>query len=80
VQLTSNISWLFDGSYEFTGVDAVYGLLLDNPKDFYITPNEQTVFVFLQGRGLVRIFHDFSGMTDRQINHFIYHIIGGHRG
>jgi len=67
--------WMTDGTYAWTGVDYIYSLLLDNPTEFYITPDEQVVFIFLQGRGLVRILHDFKGWDDDKINHFIHHIV-----
>ena len=63
--------------YQLTGEDAVMSLLIDNSSDFYITTNEQTVYVFLHGRGLIRILHNFSGMSTDEINEVIHAIISG---
>ena len=63
--------WLTDGSYEMGWVDYVYSLLLDSQDQFYITLDEQTVFIFLPGHGLIRIIHDFRGMTDAEVNRTI---------
>jgi len=70
------VEWDHEG-YVFTIEDAIFSLLIDNPTEFYITPNEQVVYIIFQGRGLIRILHDCRGMDDEQINHLIYHIMRG---
>ena len=68
-------SWLTDGSYLFTLEDAIFSLLVDNPEAFYITNDEQYVFVFYPAKGLICIAHDFRGMDDEQVNTVIYVIL-----
>lgn len=72
--------WLTDGSYPFGYIDHIYSMLLDNPGDFYMTPDEQVVVIYLRRRGLVRFIHDFRGMNDEQINQTINNMMGGRRG
>ena len=66
-----DVPWLTDGTYEFGYVDYIFSMLIDSPGDFYITPNEQVVFVYIAKRGLIRFVHDFRNMNDYQINRVI---------
>jgi hypothetical protein len=61
-------------NYILDGSDVVFGMLLEIPDMYYVTPNRQLAFVFIIGRGMVKLHHDFSDMDETEIDRFIYHI------
>lgn len=69
--------WLTDGTYSFTIEDYICSMLVESPDDYFLEPSQQVLLVFLPGRGLVRIIHDFRGMDDDQINRIIHIVLHG---
>lgn len=67
--------WLTDGSYRWSALDHIYSYLIDHPEKIYLTPNKQQAYVLVIGHGLVRILHDYRGMTPLQITGFVYSVL-----
>jgi len=71
--------WPAEG-YPLTLEDAIYSLLADNPKMFMLLPSRLVAYVFVTGRGLVRIIHDFRFMSDDEAKDFISRLRWGTDG
>jgi hypothetical protein len=60
----TNIAW--DPTRYLDGSDYLMGILLDIPEMYYVTPNNQVAFVYIFGKGMARVQHDFSQMDDEE--------------
>jgi hypothetical protein len=69
----SRVPWEPD-AYLLTGSDYIFGMLLEIPEMYYITPSRQLVYLYVYGRGMVKLYHDFTQLTDSEAALVIYHI------
>lgn len=60
-----------------TEYDYIFSMLVDNPDIFYLTPGRQLAFVYLPSRGMFMIRHDFSCMSNPEVDTFLFHLKRG---
>lgn len=51
--------------------ERIFISMLKHDQHAYVTPNQQRLYVLVDGENLLRFDHNFSNMTDAQINQFI---------
>jgi hypothetical protein len=66
----SRIPWNPE-NYILDGSDYVFGMLLEIPEMYYVVPNRTVAYIYILGRGLVKLHHDFSHLNEVQTDHFI---------
>lgn len=58
-------------------MDYVYSLLLDNHDMFYLEPDHLAALIFVPGRGLLKVVHDFTFMTSQEVYDFLFYLKRG---
>ena len=67
----SGIEWKPD-DYILTGMDYIMGMLLEMPEMYYIIPDRTIAYIYVIGRGLVVLHHDFTFMDEKMADLFVY--------
>jgi hypothetical protein len=67
----------YDPTRALTGIDYIHSMLMDNPDMFYITQGRQLVYVYLPEKGMCSVYHDFSGMTNEQVDSYLFYLKRG---
>jgi hypothetical protein len=61
--------------YILESEDYIFGMLLETSQMYFVMPDRKTAFVFVIGRGLVRLHHDFTEFDDdEEVDLFIWHL------
>jgi hypothetical protein len=61
-------------NYEYGSIDYVMGMLLEIPEMYYIIPDRWLAYIYVIGRGIVALHHDFTFMTEEETDLFVYHL------
>lgn len=69
----SRIPW-DPANYIVDGSDYIFGMLLETPEMYVITPSRTIAYVFILGRGMVKLHHDFTLFAEEEIALFIFHL------
>jgi hypothetical protein len=67
----TDIEWSPFG-YDFHGVDYIMGMLLETEEMYMIAPSGQVAFIYIIGRGVVPFRHDFSVLSESEIERMVF--------
>lgn len=60
--------------YQITVEDYIYGLVIEHPRLYFLVPKRNLIYVYVAGKGMVRVFRDFRGMTEEDVDSFVNYI------
>jgi hypothetical protein len=60
--------------YKLSGMDYIFGIILETPEMYMITPNRKLAYVYTINRGMIAFSHDFTWMSDEQADRLIYYL------
>lgn len=61
----SRIPW-DPNDYPLNQNDYIFGMILEIPEMYYIVPDMSMAYVYILGRGMVRLKHNFHNLDERQ--------------
>lgn len=60
--------------HTLSGADYIMGIVLEIPEMYYITPDQQIAFIYIWGKGLVGMRHDFTHLDQEQRALFVHYV------
>lgn len=66
--------WPTDGSYIFTPEDYIHSVLIDNPNGYILNNGRTIVYIFIVGKGMIRIVNDFRAYTDPEVAMYVFYV------
>jgi hypothetical protein len=69
----SRIPWE-PAKQSFDQSDYIMSILVDTPYAYMILPNQQMALAYIHPKGIIRIVHDFSGLSEEQQSMFIHYV------
>jgi hypothetical protein len=69
----SRIPWE-PAAYILDGSDYIFGMILELPEMYFVTPSRTMAFIYIVGRGMIKLHHDFTFYDDSEVALFVYHL------